>query len=735
MKTHEDVFDVDDPRLTAYALGELEGDERAAVEKLVLSDPRAAALVKDMRTTAGELERQFAAEVVLASAPSKAKPIARAPRSGASHTRRVLLQAAGIAVMVTGAAYVLQRGLSGSRKSEPQDQEVSSVDEFTADGPASVARRGRPDPNLTMPQNPNVSLSASAKPAAGDAGFTREAIDNGAPVELLDSVGAEAHGSPGTAIGVGSAGRPAQFSSRKMAGHGAAPAPRPVARRSNGVFYDDGQDGDFRATTVNAFAEEKAHNTEGYNAIVENAFKLATQDPLSTFSIDVDTASYANVRRFLNDGTLPPVDAVRVEELINYFHYAYPTAEGETPFSTNATVASCPWAPTHKLVQVGLRARDIDMSKRSASNLVFLIDVSGSMNEPDKLPLLKRSMRLLVEELDGRDKIAMVVYAGASGLALPSTSCASKAVIENVIDSLQPQGSTNGAAGIQLAYEIAAQNRIEEGQNRVILCTDGDFNVGVTDQGSLVKLIEEKRQGGVFLSVLGFGRGNVKDSTMEMLADKGNGNYAYIDSIAEARKVLVSEMGGTLFTVAKDVKIQVEFNPTRVQAWRLIGYENRQLAHQDFNDDKKDAGEIGAGHNVTAFYEVVPVGVKSNVPSVDPLKYQQPAGNSSAAYTDELLTLKLRYKAPEGDTSGLISTPVADTNASFGEASSDFRFAASVAAFGMVLRKSANVGSFGLQNVIDLAVPEVGDDVAGYRREFVALVRKAQAIEGKPKVR
>jgi Ca-activated chloride channel family protein len=358
------------------------------------------------------------------------------------------------------------------------------------------------------------------------------------------------------------------------------------------------------------------------------------------------------------------------------------------------------------------------------------------MNEPDKLPLLQRSMRMLVEQLDERDRIAMVVYAGASGLVLPSISCDSKAVILNALDRLEAGGSTNGGAGIELAYEIANQNKISEGSNRVILCTDGDFNVGVTDRSALVRLIEEKRKTGVFLSVLGFGTGNVKDSTMETLADKGNGNYSYIDSLAEARKVLVSEMGGTLFTVAKDVKIQVEFNPTRVQAWRLIGYENRILAHEDFNDDKKDAGEIGAGHTVTALYEIVPVGV-TFAERVDPLKYQQnPWSSSTGAYSDELMTLKLRYKAPDGDTSLLLSTPVKDTNAHWGEASEDFRFASSVAAFGMVLRKSANVGTFTLQDVLNVAVTAVGDDASGYRREFVELVRNAQSLNGeKPRVR
>jgi Ca-activated chloride channel family protein len=708
-------FNPDDQRFTAYALGELDAGEQAEVERLIASDPQAAIFIDEVRATAGTVEREYAAEIVASSSQT---PLSAARPPARKRSRHALLQAAGLTVLIGGVVFLLTKS---SFDWAPVGPELSRVAKRT-DSIHEPLKAG-------IPQEVYDNLSPEQK-AAVHADYQQllterlnskpEAIDETTRGETVIGVGITAHAGQGA---------PAAMSARRS--ESTTPAD------SLAAFYDRGGSEDLRAKVEELYDGEKGtrSNTEGYNAIVENAFKLASQDPLSTFSIDVDTASYANVRRFLNDGQLPPADAVRIEELINYFRYAYPAPEGNAPFSTTANVASCPWAPTHKLVQVGLRARDIDMSKRLPSNFVFLVDVSGSMNEPDKLPLLKRSLRLLVDQLDGRDRIAIVVYAGASGLVLPSTTCSAKALIEHAIESLQPGGSTNGAAGIELAYDLAAQNRIEEGQNRVILCTDGDFNVGVTDQGSLVRLIEEKRKSNVFLSVLGFGRGNVKDSTMEMLADKGNGNYAYIDSLNEARKVLVSEMGGTLFTVAKDVKIQVEFNPTRVQAWRLIGYENRQLAHQDFNDDKKDAGDIGAGHNVTAFYEVVPVGVQSDVATVDPLKYQHRTTTTEAAYTDELLTLKLRYKAPESDTSQLISTPIADTNRSWTEAPSDFRYAAAVAAFGMVLRKSVNVGTFGLQNVIDLAVPEIGDDGSGYRREFVDIVRKAQSIDDKPKVR
>ncbi len=398
-------------------------------------------------------------------------------------------------------------------------------------------------------------------------------------------------------------------------------------------------------------------SAESYNAITENAFHQSAAEPLSTFSIDVDTASYANVRRFLTQNTLPPKDAVRIEELLNYFPYddAPPPASSPEPFAVHVEVAGCPWEAKHRLARVGIAARPIDQSRRPPSNLVFLIDVSGSMQQPNKLPLVQWSLQRLVEQLGENDQVAMVVYAGASGLVLPSTSCLHKAEVLSAIEQLRAGGSTNGGAGIQLAYDVATRNFIKKGTNRVILATDGDFNVGLTDKDELVRLIEAKAKSGVFLSVLGFGMGNIKDGTLERLADKGNGHYAYIDSPREAYKVLVEEMGSTLVTVAKDVKIQVEFNPARVGAYRLIGYENRIMAHQDFNDDTKDAGEVGAGHHVTALYELAPPEEGSKV---DPLKYTRAA--SSAGASDESFTVKLRYKQPDGDKSRLIETGVVD---------------------------------------------------------------------------
>ena len=475
-------------------------------------------------------------------------------------------------------------------------------------------------------------------------------------------------------------------------------------------------------------ATSPSFNTEQYAYVAENPWKLAAQERLSTFSVDVDTASYSNMRRFLKEGRLPPPSSVRIEEFINYFRYDDPPPTGEEPFRVTTEVASAPWAPRHRLLRIGIQAKQIDWSERKPSNLVFLLDVSGSMNSPDKLPLLQRSLRLLVEQLDERDRVAICVYAGASGLVLPSTSCRHSAEILAALDRLSAGGSTNGGAGIQLAYAIAEENFIKGGLNRVILATDGDFNVGITDDGSLVDLIEEKRKSGVFLSVLGFGRGNLKDAKMELLADKGNGNFAYIDSLAEAKKVLVTEMGGTLIPVAKDVKIQVEFNPARVQGWRLIGYENRQLAHQDFKDDTKDAGEIGAGHSVTALYELVPPGVPFEAPAIDPSRYQKEGEPIEQAFADELLFLKLRYKQPDGAVSREISTPVQDRDRLWHETSSSFRFAAAVAAYAMLLKESPHLGDFDFRRIYELAYEARGDDPGGYRAGFLRLVEAARRI-------
>jgi Ca-activated chloride channel family protein len=484
-----------------------------------------------------------------------------------------------------------------------------------------------------------------------------------------------------------------------------------------------------RAVQAEAKSDEPtAVAAETYESVADNPFHRTAVESLSTFSIDVDTASYSNIRRFLVQNTLPPRDAVRIEEMLNYFSYddEPPPDSSEQPFAVHVETGGCPWNANHRLARIGIAAKPIDQSRRPPSNLVFLVDVSGSMADANKLPLVQWSLQRLVEQLGENDQIALVVYASASGVVLPSTSCIKRAEITQAIEQLRAGGSTNGGAGIQLAYDIATQNFIKNGTNRVILATDGDFNVGVSDDDELVRLISAKAKSGVFLSVLGFGMGNIKDAKLEKLADKGNGHYAYIDSPREAYKVLVTEMGSTLVTVAKDVKIQVEFNPAKVGAFRLIGYENRIMAHRDFSDDTKDAGEIGAGHHVTALYELVPAGKEGGVSGLDPLKYTKTTTTHTPS--DESLGVRLRYKRPNEDKSRLIEIGVVDKGRSLGESSDDFKFAAAVAGFGMLLRNSDGKGSLTYPGVIEIAEQTLSRDGSGYRKEFIAAVRQAQTL-------
>lgn len=478
---------------------------------------------------------------------------------------------------------------------------------------------------------------------------------------------------------------------------------------SGAVLYDDGM----------------VHNTEEYATIHENGFRKVLDNPLSTFSIDVDAASYSNMRRFINNGQLPPKDAIRIEEMINYFGYDYTNPKGDDPFSINTEVARAPWNENHLIAQVGLQGKKIDLNELPASNIVFLLDVSGSMSSPNKLPLLKSAFKLLVNELRSQDKVSIVVYAGAAGVVLKPTDGDDKKKIMEALDRLQAGGSTAGGAGIELAYKLAKEQYVEGGNNRVVLATDGDFNVGSSSNASMERLIEEKRKDGIFLTVLGFGMGNYKDSKMEILADKGNGNYAYIDNMKEAKKVLVNEFGGTMFTIAKDVKLQVEFNPAVVQAYRLIGYENRMLQDEDFNDDKKDAGELGSGHTVTALYEIIPVGVDSEfVKDIDQLKYQS-NGKTIAGNSNELLTVKFRYKEPEGSKSKLISKVVANEVRPY---SDNLEWSMAVAGFGMLLRDSEYKGELTFEDVLSMAHASKGKDAFGYRAEFIGLVDLAKRM-------
>ncbi len=808
---------MNDPRITSYALGELIGREREEFEReLAASEelqralnetipvadalhgfPMPAETFGDARRSA--LRRAFAENA--AATRRKAKVIKFVTNTGAL--------AASLTVIVGLASLVLTRSVKLEIPSAPLTARVLETDapspRVTLLVPPS-APNSDPAPPSSSPLTPAPPMGFAANRIGDDeVGVLLTVAASPAPqlqkqiAELLAANDAQTASSlkngvvPETPIQA--AGETARF----VSGNAAMPRPKVGAGQEGGASLASAGTGvrlrgdiplagrlfrpgemagkDLRTShsvtsvsgvqaTVRLVGESEnseRSNTETYDAIEENVFLATKDNPLSTFSIDVDTASYANVRRFLQGGQIPPAGAIRTEELLNYFPYQYPQPEGDAPFSVNLEVSRAPWDSSRALVRIGLKGREIPASERGAANLVFLVDVSGSMQSPDKLPLLQTCLASLVKNLSPKDRVAIVVYAGSSGVVLPSTPGTDKARILGVLENLEAGGSTHGSSGIRLAYTLARENFLKEGSNRVILCTDGDFNVGTTNQSELVSLIEKERLSGVFLSVLGFGSGNLKDSTMEKLADKGNGNYAYIDSPDEGRKVLVEQMGATLFTIAKDVKIQVEFNPARVAGYRLIGYENRLLAREDFNDDKKDAGEIGAGHAVTAFYEVIPAGQPlPNQPSVEPLKYQ-PAETPNAEHprestilksgqsnvltggnrseeenhrtshsqiptpiSGELLTVKLRYKEPNGEKSKLIEVPLpAPEIPAFDQATSDFQFAAAVAAFGLKLRGSPTAGDMGWPDIQKIVRGNLGADPGSYRAEFLTLIERA----------
>jgi Ca-activated chloride channel family protein len=718
---HLDDSQIAAARLTAYVLGELEADQRAAVDRELAASEALRREADEIRQSVERVTAAFAAETldgppVPGELEALEKPatlnqasqfmdqersVFSSPRRGHAIRRRYMLAAT---LLVVAGAGLLIRSLgqrvevvavasrqAGSRLETLSFSEKKSVDAY--------ALAPEPSPMPTKAAYLEFAEEARGKRPVTEPVYETKtrffAATRGVTAVPVDAVSI----SPG-AEGV-------RLETPK-------PDVSEVPRESSGELAFDAES-----------------NTESYDRIYENPFLDVRQNPLSTFSVDVDTASYANVRRFLNGGSPPPKDAVRIEELLNYFTYHYAPPADDRPFAVHAELAGCPWEPKHRLLRIALKGREIDLENRPASNLVFLIDVSGSMDDPAKLPLLKNALHLLVDRLGENDRVAMVVYAGSSGLVLPSTSGLYKEPILSALDRLQAGGSTNGGSGIQLAYQVAREKFIKGGTNRVILCTDGDFNVGVTDQGSLIRLIEEEAKSGVFLSVLGFGAGNLKDSTMEKLADRGNGNYAYIDTSNEARKVLVEQLGGTLVTIAKDVKLQLEFNPRKLAAYRLIGYENRLLRAEDFNDDKKDAGEIGAGHTVTALYELVPANGEALISKVDELKYQRTGDVADGAFSDELLTLKLRYKQPEGEKSSLIESVVKDASKGYAQASEDFRFASAVAGFGLLLRGSQFKGDLTWAAVLELAQASRGADEGGYRAEFIELVKKAAAIAGK----
>ncbi len=679
---------INEEKLTAYALNELPEAERRSIEAELKNNPEAFKALEEIRAMGKKLEAHYAAEEKMVLTDEQHETIRKAARK--KQTAKIIQFPRYVWVPLASAA-----ALAGivffhmptivDETSAPLVGQASCIQEpvnaLAKDTPSRI-REGRP----TMPtEKPSLTLVADSEMELKKLRVKSDQREEAIILPDMSGMGKGLSGSIGGFCMMAPQKKENQF-------------PAPISP-----------------------------SIENYAEIRENVFQRVENQPLSTFSIDVDTASYSNVRRFLKGGSRPPKDAVRIEEMINYFNYNYAPPTDNTPFATHLEVSSNPWNPSHKLVRIGLKGRVIERDVRPPLNLVFLLDVSGSMNSENKLPLVTRSLTMLTQQMDERDRVSIVVYAGASGLVLPPTAGNNKQAIIDALKRLKAGGGTNGGQGIELAYKTALENFDEEGVNRVILCTDGDFNIGVTQGGDLNRMIEEKAKGGVFLSVLGFGTGNVKDSTMEQLADRGNGNYAYIDTFSEARKVLVDQMSGTLITIAKDVKIQVEFNPALVAGYRLIGYENRMLKTEDFNDDKKDAGEIGAGHTVTALYEIVPVGQPVNdVPPVDDLKYQTP--DSNTVPSEDLLTVKLRFKQPDSDTSRKIEFPLKNENGSFENASDDFRFATSVAGFGMLLRDSEFKGDLTYEQILGWATDTQGNDEFGYRREFIDLVRNAEAL-------
>jgi len=704
---------LDDPNLTAFALGELSADDHAKMAEAVAGSPEAQSYVAETQQFARLLRAEYEAD--------RQQPAPRSPfivrmeeerRASWRYQWGSLAAALAIFAVIAAVAFTAIQRSGTLSKRITDNPTAASPKESASETILEMEAPTTPGPLLAL-QPPKPSGTAAPE-------FVEE------PKLADNSFGYEQRKTPALDAAAGKSGGLALNPS-------APPAPMPMKRASG---YVTGSGETTEAEPPSRYRQD--FNTATYDKVEENPFLPAASNPLSTFSIDVDTASYSNVRRFINSGSLPPKDAVRVEEMINYFTYDYREPESGKPFSIDVDATACPWDTSHRLLRIGLKGREVANEKRPPSNLVFLLDVSGSMTPSERLPLVKQAMRLLVDKLTEKDRVAIVIYAGGSGLALKSTSGNEKEKILRALEELQAGGSTNGAEGIELAYKVAADNFINGGVNRVILATDGDFNIGVTNQGDLIRLIEAKAKTGVFLSVLGVGSDNLKDSTMQKLADKGNGNYAYLDSVDEARKVLVQQINGTLMTIAKDVKIQVEFNPARVSSYRLIGYEKRLLRKEDFNNDKVDAGEIGAGHTVTALYEIVPAGAgatdpAASVPPVDPLKYQSP-NSSKTATTDskassETVTVKLRHKKPDGDVSELTERSFTDNGSKFENAAPDLKFAAAVAEFGMLLRDSQYKGKGTFGAVIEWAQEGKGRDTAGYRAGFIEMARKAQSLK------
>lgn len=757
----------DDPRLTAYALGELDAAEATVFAAQIQDDVEALAEVELIRAQGSELGGLFAPaqatltdlQRVAVTQAAAAEPAVSAPRRTSGWMMRAaIILGIGVSLglaatwlpsgdeaspelartnTVTGALPLEGPGVLGSGHHHRNGKKTS----FTAAGGA----RGGGGAGHSVAGETDASKSALTD-LQGQ--HTTDMTAKDGEMARLQQLVSEASRrrqkelavpTPAFAPG-GSTTRHARGVSRVTPN---APAGGPAVQRP--VFGDPAEEGALFPSPRNGqkpgWTVDIPNKTPGeqYDASMDNPFLLTAKAHTSTFSIDVDTASYANVRRFLtHQGVLPPAGSVRIEELVNYFTYAYaaPTEGAKHPFATHVQVSSCPWSTKHLLARVAIKGKEVKAEERPAANLVFLVDVSGSMQPANKLPLVKQGLRLLVGKLDRRDKVAIVTYAGTAGLALPSTSCAEKDAILAAIDNLNAAGSTNGEAGIEVAYRIAKENFIKGGLNRVMLATDGDFNVGQTSRDALLSLIKDRAAAGTYLSVLGFGMGNYKDGRLESISNHGNGTYAYIDSLAEVKKVLVEGITGQLVPIAKDVKIQMFFNPKTVSAYRLIGYENRILAAKDFNDDTKDAGDVGAGHTVTAFYEIVPVGQPLPGRAVDPNPFVNAAkpaakpAEDAVEHKTALFQLRLRYKQPDGDTSTLIERMIEPSDQGFDQTDGDYRFAAAVAAFGMKLRRSPHQGRIGWDAILEVAESSVGDDPHGRRSEFLALVRKAKELFG-----
>lgn len=739
----------DDPRIIDYALGELDAQERAEIAA-ALRDPanKDAASVAAEFAALASLSRESLAAEAGSAAPANVTDFAPRAKRRKVGFRTMALAASVLFIGLTAAIAILpmfSRAREAARRATPEQiaREVALQKEMEA---ADLYSRAGANGAVQMGAAPPVakSLAEAPKPEAKkDTAFFRDqAVAGSATSETHTAPGQDAAQSKGLIIalgvegdGVSAASPPPQPGLATAAPPMPAAAPMPALRSQQlealGYVADDSlvsvNDMAMPSQESGSYeAQRRAGNDAGpaFQPDAPLPFKAVAAEPLSTFAADVDTASYSFLRRVLQAGTVPSASIIRLEECINYFDYAYPEPTGEHPFSVTVDIAACPWAPTHRLARVGIKGKAMNAAERQAANLVFLVDVSGSMDSPDKLPLVRESLKRLVSTLKGSDRVALVTYAGDSRVVLPPTSCEKKEDIVRAIDSLVPGGSTNGAGGLTVAYDLAQKAFLAGGINRVLIATDGDFNVGVTSQDGLYQLITEKAKSGVFLSVLGYGMGNLMDHTLELLADKGNGFYAYIDDTAEARRVLVEKGLSAIATIAKDVKFQLEFNPGKVAYYRQIGYENRQLAAQDFNDDTKDAGDIGPGHTVTALYELVPVG-QTPTPGVDPLKYQTPPAAPSND-SPETMTVKLRYKQPEAATSSLLEVPVTDSGAAFEAAPADFRFATAVAAFAERLKRLQTAVPLSFDQIQAIAEATKGSDAA--RQGFVDLIVTAKTL-------